>query len=364
MHMLSAFSRVFPPPRFITLPSAGVDISDASLKYVQFKKRGKGLQLEGWGDIAIPEGTVRRGDLINRGALVNVLKELKKELKTEFIRVSLPEERAYLFETTLEKATGARDIRSMVEFHLEENVPLSPRDAFFDYTVVGKDQTTGGIRVSVAAYARDTIVGYYEACREAGFVPLSFEVEAQAIARAAIPVAHPGTHMIVDFGQTRTGVGIVHSDALMFTSTIDIGGAHMSEAMRRALGPVEEKELTRIKNEQGLLRSAEGGEVVSALLSSIAALKDELGIRINYWNLRSEDSHDRAIEKIVLCGGSANLAGLPEYLTEELEVATERAMVWQNAFSFSDEIPPIARRYSYGYATAIGLALTDFTPIT
>lgn len=358
MSALSHIARIFPPPRFMTMPNLGVDISDASLKYVQFEKKGRHLSLSTWGDIAIPPETVKRGDLINKDALVLVLKELKKKVTTPYVRISLPEERAYLFETTIPRTTAPKDIRNALEFRLEENVPISPRDALFDYALV-HNHDAHEWRVSVAVYARDTIMGYYEACRGAGLVPLSFEVEAQAIARAATPAGDLGTFMIVDFGQTRTGVGIMHQGALMFTSTIDIGGAQLSDALRRLLGVKEEHEFTKIKNEQGLLRST-NSDVYTAILSPIAALKDELNMRINYWNLRGENIHERAIQKIVLCGGSVNLAGLPEYLTEELEIATERAMVWQNAFSFTEVVPPITRRYSYGYATAIGLALTDF----
>ncbi len=360
--MIQMLSRFFPPPQFLTLPSAGVDISDGSLKYIQFGKHSRELSLLAWGDLTIPENTVKRGSLANPDALVEVLKELRTRISTDFIRVSLPEERAYLFETTLEHVGSYKDIRNMIEFRLAENVPIPPRDAYFDFAIVGTNPTSGEVRVAVAVYAQETITGYYDACKRAGFVPLSFEVEAQAIARAVVPRTHQGTAMIVDFGQTRTGVGIVHKGTLMFTSTIDIGGAQMSDALRRVLGDMEEKECTRIKNEEGLLRSFEGTQVAAAILPSVAALKDELGMRINYWNLRVEDTKERAIERIILCGGSVNLAGLPEYLQDELEMPVERARVWQNALSFAEAVPPITRRYSYGYATAIGLALTEMYP--
>ena len=52
-----------------------------------------------------------------------------------------------------------------------------------------------------------------------------------------------------------------------------------------------------------------------------------------------------------------NLNGLPEYLSESLGVPCERADVWTNAFKTNLVVPPITKRYSYGYATAIGLAL-------
>jgi Tfp pilus assembly PilM family ATPase len=247
----------------------------------------------------------------------------------------------------------------MLEFRLEENVPLSPRDALFDYDIVEDDVDDNVFRISVAVYAQETILGYYEACRKAGLMPLSFEVEAQAIARASLRTGDMGTFMIVDFGKTRTGVGIVHKNSLMFTSTVDIGGEQLSDVLRRQVGVEDEDELTKIKNEFGILDTGERG-IREALLSPVSALKEELKMRIDYWDTRSAHSENRRIEKIILCGGSVNLAGLPEYLTEVLGVDTQRAAVWQNAFSVDTYVPPVTRKYSYGYATAVGLALKDF----
>jgi len=365
MSAISTLARIFPPPRFMTLPSVGVDISDASLKYVQFHREGHRLALARWGDIPIPAEVVKRGDLLDKAAMVEILKRFKRETGATYVRVSLPEERAYLFETTVPAKTPARDVRSAIEFHLEENVPLSPRDAVFDYTVMGgAGKDTGDLRVSVAVYARDTIASYYESCREAGLVPVAFEVEAQAVARAAVKTEDQGTYLIVDFGRSRTGVGIVHKGTLMFASTIEVGGMQLTEAIKQQVPTVDDANELRLKNELGLLR-ADAGEganagVHAALLVPVMKLKDELAMRINYWNLRDENASDRDIAQVILCGGSSNLAGLPEYLSEELGIPTSRAQVWQNAFSFEDEVPPITRRYSYGYATAVGLALADF----
>jgi hypothetical protein len=55
------------------------------------------------------------------------------------------------------------------------------------------------------------------------------------------------------------------------------------------------------------------------------------------------------------------MKGLPSYLTQTLGVESRRANVWQNAFSFEHHVPEISRRYSFGYATAIGLALASFS---
>ena len=78
--MLTALSRILPPPSYITMPAVGVDISDASLKYVSFEpstRKDKERVLKDWGDITIPSGVVDRGTVLDQQKLVAVLKEFK-----------------------------------------------------------------------------------------------------------------------------------------------------------------------------------------------------------------------------------------------------------------------------------------------
>jgi type IV pilus assembly protein PilM len=364
MSVLSRAQAIFPPPQFMSFPCVGVDISDTSLKYIEFQRvrpSDTHLAVKQWGDIAIPTGVVERGNVHDRAKLTAVLKELRERTGAQYARVSLPEEHAYLFETTVAADTQPKDMRGLLEFRLEENVPISPRDSYFDYAIIGTDPRERQLRVAVAVYAQSTINSYYEACIAAGILPLSFEIEAQAIARAAVPRGEHGTAMIVDFGKMRMGVGIVHRGVLVYTSTIELAGEEMSRDMRSIVGDIAESEITKIKNTRGLMHTRENEQVANILGKYARHMVDELSIRIQYWHTRDIDRAAREIKKVIICGGSANLLGLPEYLEDALKIPTERAHVWGNAFSLEDTVPPITRRYSYGYATAIGLALHNFT---
>ena len=177
--------------------------------------------------------------------------------------------------------------------------------------------------------------------------------------RAVVPQDLTDTVMLIDFGKTRTGVGIINNGTLLYTSTIDIGGGQLSLALRKVLGDVAESELTAIKNSSGLIRAVEDTRVYEALITTISVIKDEIASRMQYWHLKDSNRNARRIKKIVLCGGSVNLKGLPEYLTESLGVPCVRADVWGNAFRTDLVVPPFEKRYSYGYATAIGLALKN-----
>lgn len=364
MPVLSLIHKYFPPPRYMTLPSVGVDISDTGVKYVGFKPRHderRRLELSRWGDIPLPTGAVERGRVHDVAALTDALLKLKRATKTQYVALSLPEERAYLFETTLPKATAPNEVRGLLEFRLEENVPLSPRDAYFDYAYVGEDVGEDE-RLAVAVYAKDTIESYFKACVDAGLIPVAFEIEAQAIARAVVSRNLSGTYLIVDFGKTRMGVGIVHRGVLMYTSTIDISGQEMVTALSSKHKNLGDDDIIALINTKGLLE-IRGNELGAKVLRTFAkTIADELSIRTHYWHTRDIDKSAREIKQVILCGGSANLEGLPEYLSTQLGIETVRAKVWQNAFSLDVQVPPITRRFSYGYATAIGLALRGLTP--
>lgn len=358
MRFRHTLARLFPPPQFIALPSVGVDVSDTSLKYIRFERAKKGLSLHSWGDLPIPDGVITQGVVKDPEALSRVIKEASDKAGTECIRLSLPEERAYLFEMKLKDRLSPREVRDAIEFHLEENVPLSPRDAEFDYSLL-PHVGSGNEAAVVTVFSRETVASYAEACERAKVIPLSFEVEAQALARAVIPEKNSSTYLIVDFGKTRTGIGIASEGLLQFTSTVDIGGKDLDAALARAYPSANHDELIRLKNDYGVTISTEEPAVREAIAPSIQSLKNEIAARISYWNARPEKSAHQ-IERVILCGGIANLSGLPASLGEMLALPIEQAAVWQNAFSIEEFIPPITRRYSYGYATAIGLALAGF----
>lgn len=360
MHTRSLFARLFPPPKYITLPSVGVDISDSSVKYVMLEPHDGGYTLKKWGDISVPEEAIVQGKLKNIPALAKILEEIRQICNTPYMRVSLPEEHAYLFQTNVKYNTSRKEIHDALEFHLEENVPLSPRDAFFDFDYVPTEANVaqaGERPVTVTVYAKDMVLEYIEACTLASCVPIALEIEPSAIARAVIREGSPSTHLILDFGKSRTGIGIVHKGMLMFTSTVDVGGQQLDASLKLSYPQADGAELIQLKNERGLLLFEGDALAREALMKPIESLKTEILARISYWNSRPDAS---SIESIILCGGIANLAGLPEFFSQELGIVTEQASVWKNIFLESDVIPPITKRYSYGYATALGLALASF----
>lgn len=350
--------KVFPLPSFLAVSTAGLDITDNTVRFLSLKQAKEGMLIHSRGDYKIPHGVVSGGKIIDKAKFIDVLTQVKEKFDLHYVHVSLPEEQAYLFQTTIPKKTfvGA-DLQTVLEFKLEENVPVSSRDLIFDYEIVPTG-SRNEVTLNITAFPLQISLDYVEVLNAASFVPLSFEIEVQAIARAVIPKYHGGTYMIVDFGKKRTGIAIVSKEVLRFTSTVAVGGDMLSNAIQKHFA-ISADEADTIKNEKGFIRYRENKEVLETLVSTVSVLRDEVRKHYNYWNIHTGDnelSRDK-IDKIILCGGGANLAGLSEYLASDMNVVVDIANVWTNTFSLNEFIPDIEKRFSLSYATAIGLAL-------
>ena len=362
MSLWSYLAPIISTANYITPLGAGIDISSATLKYVQFSSTGffkEGLKLAGAGELPIGTGTIHHGRIKDHTKLVAALEKVKNEGGLEYVRVSLPGEGAYLFEIELKKDASFKEIRGVLNFHLEENVPPAD-DVVLGYEIIEDNLKTQHLRVLVTAYNHDLLRGYYEACLKAGLVPLSFEIDMAAISRAAISQCNRGTYMIVDFGKQRSRIGIIHNGVLSYITTIQIGDSNLSLQLQKKFGTKSESKITEFKCRRGLIKSFGKNSGYEVIIGPVSILASEIIVQIYSWHKRNSIHGEKTIQELVLCGEGASLQGLPEYLTNTLNIPTSRAQVWQNAFSPDSALPAIDCDDSYSYAAAIGLALTGF----
>lgn len=351
----SKFYRFFPPPQFLKMSAIGLDISDASMRFIELVETNKGLVIGRFGEQSIPRGAIESGEVKKPAELRATLSTLKKEHNLQFVAVSLPEEKAYLFELQLPKVKYS-ELRGAIELALEDHVPIKANEALFDYDIIKEEEMS--FLVSVSAIPRTLVDGYLEAFSGTGITPVSFEIEAQSVSRSVIRKNDTHTVMIVDFGRTRTGIAIVSNGIVGFTSTVPVGGAALTSAIAKHFS-VSIEEAEKVKQEKGITGGDDNEELSTALMSSISVLRDELRKHYIYWQTHDDGYGKKrpAIEKIYLCGGDSNLAGFVEYLAVGLEVPAALANVLVNVNPLDLYVPEINFGDSLRYATAIGLAL-------
>ncbi len=354
----NSYSVFFPMPRFFLSPSFGLDISDESLKFVELIPTRDGIRMGRYGERKIPVGIIESGKIKDPKKLEQVLLSLRKEEGIRFVRVSLPEEQVYLFQIRLQKS-GLSSVREGIELSLEEHVPIPAEDAIFDYELVTEDEQS--LLLEVAAIPKNVIENYLSVFRNSLLSVQSFELEAQAVSRAVIKRGDMDTYMIVDFGQTRTGIFIISRGVVVFTSTLDLGGVMLTQMIQKSFN-VGLEEAEKMKKDFGLQRNMENREVFSVLLNSVSVLRDEIVKHYLYWHTHKDDEgKDRTpIKKIILCGGDANLIGLTEYFSSSIKSKVELADVWGNITNTDKHAPDITFNRSLTFAAALGLALGDF----
>lgn len=319
---IKRFTDHFPVPDFLMLGTTGVTLSDRNAKFAQFKKSSKGLELIHFVDVPIPEGAITSGFINNTEEVKKALKYLNDHYHLPYVQATLPEERAYVFTTEINKVPYD-ELRDAVAFTIEENAPVSLDKSIFDFEVVGP--TTGSmLKVAVTVVTYKGTALYTEVFESAGISPISFEIESQAIARAIIPEGDKRTHLIVNLTAGKSGLYIVEDEVVQFTSTIPFGTRE-----------------------------------VNGSYPDVHDLKSEIRKVFAFWNTRIDSAGipSRKIEKIMFVGEDAYREDFIAEVMSDLSLEYSLANVWVNALSFEETVPYIPFKESLGCAAAIGLAL-------
>lgn len=355
-----ALARAFPPPKFLSPASAGIDISDASIKWVALEPYKEKYRISNYGFQPLAEGIVEGGVIRNEPALSDALKKVRAQLGgIAHAHAALPEEAAYVFSMYVPEESARDQILSMIEFELGDRVPIAPRDAVYDFDVISEHDDDRGEEIGIVVFPKELAQSYADVFASAGIDLSSLELEARSIARAISAPQEDRITLSVDFGRSRAGFAVIKKGVPIFTSTVAVGGESLTRTVMKKLS-MSENEAELFKNYEGLV--ARGGiksAGVESLVGAASALADEVAKHYHYWDTRRNDKGERMspVSRVLLVGGSSNLKGLDDYIAYRVQAPTERPNVWQNVCSFNDYIPPIDQRTSLQFATAIGLAL-------
>lgn len=313
-------SNFFPTPKFLDIPYAGLAISDSSIHCIQFGSKNNSLYIEKHTEKSIPAGVVVSGQIYDKEALIEILKTLKKELKLGYVKVSLPEEKAYLFTAKIPRVKQ-KELRSAIESKIEENVPVSPNELLFDYKLIDISQPDYFI-VAVSNLPISLIDLYVDIFQKVDLPLLSLEIESQAVVRALIPRENPkdlGAVLVVNFGLEKVGLYVAVDRLVHFTSTVAMKG----EASK-----------------------------------SPDFLSHEINKLYMYWHTLKQNvgKPSKKINKIVVCGEGFG-DDVVSYLSTHNHTPTVLGNAWVNAFDVNKSVPGISFEDSLRYVTAIGLAL-------
>ncbi|NTV22622.1 MAG: type IV pilus assembly protein PilM [Candidatus Yonathbacteria bacterium] len=350
------FSHI-PVPKLLAMSAVGLDITDRRVRFLELSGSRGSMEVTRYGESPIAPGIIVGGTIKKPLEFAAILQSMKRKYGFEFVRVSLPEERAYIVHMDVPYVEDT-NLYDAISFRLEEYVPFKPDQVVFDFIPLSETRETAGtIHVLAAVMPKEDVQTYLDVLDQVGMTPIALHIEGQAMARAIVPECDNQTYMIVDIGRLRTGVSIVREGVVRFTSTVDIGSDSFSHDIIDALG-VDEVEAERMKNEHTL--NIREHELERVLRPSLERMSDEIIKLYEYWHTyQAGRTGETPVYHVLLSGGGANLQGLAEYLGKKANIPVSVGNPWENVNSFDIYIPPIEKHAALGYATVIGLALPE-----
>ena len=176
-------------------------------------------------------------------------------------------------------------IKEALAIQLEEYVPLPGAEAIFDYDVINdspENKERTHLHLNLAAFPKNFVESYRDVFVGAGFIPIAFEMEVQAFARAVVPKEEMNDVMVIDFGRSRTTFAIVSGGKVQFATTIALAGEEIEKAFILHL-KIDRSQVETAKRDIGLIKRKGNENLFETLRPLVSVIKDEAAKQAAYW---------------------------------------------------------------------------------
>jgi type IV pilus assembly protein PilM len=310
----------------------GLDIGTSGVRAAELSFGKSGITLEKFGQVALPEGSVRDGEVINQDAVADAVKQLWAHTKFSGKKVVIGVSNGKVIVRQVDLPWLPHDeLKKALAFQVQDYIPIPVDHAVLDFLPLEEYESEHGARMLrglLVAAARDMVMSSVAAVQAAGLTPTVVDLTSFAVLRAlgAQPHLAEGAgqvEAVVDVGATVTNI-VVHEGGIpRFVRILLMGGSDITEAVAERMGvPTEQAET--VKQQVGLAglesESPEDQAVARVMDSSGQAFVDEVRGSLDYYMASTGSA---PITRIVISGGGGRLAGL----TERLAAATRLPVV-------------------------------------
>ena len=254
----------------------------------------------------------------------------------------------------------------LVEFEAQQNVPFPIDEVTWAYQTVSSAEAGGEVEVLLVAIKNDAIEEINNAVEGGKLIGRGVDVAPIALCNAfkySYPdvVASNSSSLLVDVGARTTDLIYIQGDRI-FTRSIQVGGAAASSAIAKEFD-LDFAEAENMKLQSGMVSL--GGSFEDPEDPTTAAMSKV--IRNTMTRLHSEimrttgtfrQSGGNAPSVAYLCGGSAGLPYLKEFLAEKLAIEVEYFNPLSNV-QVRPEASEAAAANAHNMGELIGLALRN-----
>lgn len=299
----------------------GLDIGSSGVRAAELSFGRGPVELVKFGQVALPEGAVRAGEVADVETVAAALRSLWRQVRFSTKRVALgvANQRVVVRQVDLPWMPPA-EMRASLVYQVADVVPMPVDQAILDFHALAELTDADGLRQSrilLVAAAKEMVGNAVESATRAGLTPVLVDLNAFALLRSVVGRDLLGlateAEAVVDVGANVTNI-VVHCGGVpRFVRILIMGGADVTDAVAERMGvPMTEAE--SVKQSMGLPEPGQppGHPGVRACESAAMAWVDEVRGSLDYYSAQPESLR---VARIVLSGGAGRLPGLARRLS-------------------------------------------------
>jgi type IV pilus assembly protein PilM len=301
----------------------GLDIGTSGVRAAELSFGKNGVTLEKFGQVALPEGSVRDGEVVDQDAVAEAVKQLWAHTKFSSKKVVIGVSNGKVIVRQVDLPWLPDDeLKKSLPFQVQDFIPIPVDHAVLDFLSLEEYEAEQGgrmLRGLLVAASRDMVMSSVSAVQAAGLTPTVVDLTSFAVLRALGSTANAEggpaeVEAVVDIGARVTNIVVHEGGVPRFVRILLMGGADITEAVADRMGvPAEQAEA--VKQQVGLAGLAsdkpEDQAVARVMDSSGQAFVDEVRGSLDYYMASTGSA---PLSRIVVSGGGGRLAGLAERL--------------------------------------------------
>ncbi|MBV9410644.1 MAG: pilus assembly protein PilM, partial [Acidimicrobiia bacterium] len=138
--------------------AVGLDVGTSAVRAVELVLGREQVTLTRFGQVALPPGAVRGGEVIDAPAVAAAIRRLWREagFRSRTVIVGVGNQRVVVRQADL-PAMSDEDMRSALQFQAADLIPIPIEDAIIDFQIVDEFPTSEGdmVRILLVAAQRD-----------------------------------------------------------------------------------------------------------------------------------------------------------------------------------------------------------------
>ncbi|WP_369052261.1 type IV pilus assembly protein PilM [Kineococcus terrestris] len=302
----------------------GLDIGTSGVRAAELSYGRGGITLEKFGQVALPDGAVRDGEVVDRAAVVDALKTLWKGsgFTGKDVALGVSNQRVVVRQVDLPWMRSA-ELKSSLALQVQDYLPVAVEDCVLDFHVTEElhEGPTRSLRGLLVAAPREMVLANVHAVEAAGLRTRSVDLTPFAVLRSiGRPNADVATEALLDIG-ARVSNLVIHSGGQpRFVRILLMGGQDVTDAIAERMG-VPSAIAESVKRGQVDDVPAEDLELArTAVDLMVEVFVDEIRSSLDYYGASNPGF---PVERIVVSGGGSLLEGV----LDRMATATRRPVV-------------------------------------